>query len=295
MLVKFIAHAGVYIEEGHEAVLIDPWFSDSTTTQPLMQSIGGGHTTIDFQIPPANIDIGALRPDLILISHFHAHHSNRNDILALVAQSSDRAIRVAYPDLPERDEQVRAALEPFPSVAASKMISGDVIDTGTFEIKCFAHTVRGHLAWLVRSATGAALHIADAALNRDNSLRTLDPVWDSFANLCPDLVFVSAGGNSVRKVSGSTRYLSESVTLSPIEAAQLLETIRPRASTLIGCYNHSVWRSRVEFIPPSSLIEEQFEWAHSWLLPDARFVRARPGHTFGIGDPQLAMSVDTFI
>lgn len=51
MRVTFIAHAGMSIKDEGGEVLIDPWFTDSSIQDPLIRSIWGGHSSIDFQIP----------------------------------------------------------------------------------------------------------------------------------------------------------------------------------------------------------------------------------------------------
>jgi L-ascorbate metabolism protein UlaG (beta-lactamase superfamily) len=295
MLIEFIAHAGICVKEEESSVLIDPWFADSRLDAPLMQSIGGGHQTIDFQIPPARSGRGCYAPDAILLSHLHAHHSNREDVIGLVEQSVDKPITVAYPTQTGSEDSVRRQLAEFSLATALPCVERQSFTLGRFQISSFEHTVADHRAWYVRSASGSVLHIADARFNKDRKVRSADALWQSYAELSPDVVFLSAGGNSIRFSDTEQPVIAESVILSPVEAAQVVQILKPKVAVVIGCYNHSIWRNRVEYIRSSAQIEEEFEWALSWLLPNARHVRVRPGHRFGLGDESLAMCVDTYL
>jgi L-ascorbate metabolism protein UlaG (beta-lactamase superfamily) len=281
MLVKFIAHAGIYIQEGESSLLIDPWFTDSSLEDPILESLGGGKT-IDFQLPKTNERIETYAPAAVLVSHFHAHHAPARDILTLAERPTTRLF--AYPDSPE-GEVAKERLAKFAHLSTAAAKDGDTFGVGSLQVTALSHTNKNHLAWLIEGKDGKVLHLTDAFLSKDPT-QIIDPVWQKFYGLKPDLAFIAAGRNSLRtkKAEFTERDIHESNTLSPIQAAKLAALIEPQTVALIGMYNHSVWKGRVEFIPNAALTEEEFYWALSWLCPSARFVRMFPGHTFTRGE-----------
>lgn len=293
MKVTFIAHAGISISEGDTEILVDPWFTDSTVDRPLIQPLSG-FPTIDFQIPKTDDLPSNHNPDAILISHFHSHHAPHDDIMALVAQSEEtKRTFFGHPDIGERNESVQQTFAVWPHVDVSLMRDGDARQVRAFSVRARTQTVPNHLAWEISTSLGSVLHIADPTLNKKNSQRVMDEIWESFRNLQPSALFINAGGNSLRREKDGVRQVIESCSVSPVEAAHIVALIRPQTVSLIGCYNHSVWKNRQEYIPPAGQIEEEFYWALSWLAPDVRFVPMKPGHTFGIGEASEA--VDTYI
>lgn len=145
---------------------------------------------------------------------------------------------------------VRSVFDAHPHVIVRPFNNGSTEIKEPFSIQGISHTVPRHVAWMVSTERGKVLHIADPKLNRENSIREVDSVWvERFAGLAPDILFINAGGNSVRREKEDRRYLVESGALSPVEAAQIVAVIQPRVVSLIGCYNHSVWRNREEDIP----------------------------------------------
>ena len=293
MLVRFIAHAGIAIEVANEQLLIDPWFTDSTLQRPLLEPIIPGRSTIDFQIPPARESIDGYRPETILVSHFHAHHAPHDDILRLAAQTP--SIIFGHPDIEDKNESVQEVFQDLPSTKAIAFRDAMTFATKNLTIEALSHTILSHTAWLISSEKSRILHIADSRLNKDKKLREPDSVWKKFTDLRPDILFINAGGNILRQDSAEGRFLEESSGLSPAEAAQITALIKPRVVSIIGCYNHSIWRNRREFIRSAPQIEEEFYWALSWLLPNTKFIPARPSHTYGIGDESFAGKVDTLL
>jgi hypothetical protein len=285
MLVRFIAHAGVYLEEDGHSLVIDPWFLDSTPEHPVIESIGGGFRTIDFQIPKTTENIASYAPDAILISHFHPHHSPLRDIQILVKNSGDnkKNVTVLYPR--PSDAMEAHVTDALPStVVHRECIVGDQITIGPFTIETRGHTVPFHNSWYVRSSTGSVLHMTDARMNRDRLLRAPDKIWSDLANLAPSILFISAGGHSVRfSDKEGSKTIWESEALSAVDAAKITTLIKPKAVGIIGVYNHSVWKNRTEYILPTAITLEQFEWALSWLCPAIEHRHLFPGYSFRTG------------
>lgn len=292
MFVRFIAHAGFALEEEGHQLLIDPWFNDSTVKSPIIQAVVG-HDTIDFQVPKTTESIAAYHPDTILVSHFHGHHAPHDDLVLLAEQSPQASF--CFPDVGEDNERVRQTFAAWPQVEATAFLHGERKTRGPFSVRGLSHTVRGHLAWHVESKTGSMLHIADPRVNRDPMSREIGEEWKSFKGLRPDLLCINAGGNSLRREKDGKRYIVENAAVSSIEAARLTELIQPKAVSLIGCYNWSVWRNRSEYIKPAPLVEEELYWGLSWLVPEVKFLILKPANTIGIGDASLAGSVDYLI
>lgn len=279
--VTFIAHAGISIKNGKgESVLIDPWFTDSTVKKPVVQALLG-YPTIDFQIPKTQEKIEEYSPDVILVSHFHAHHAPHDDILTLASQSEK--IVFGHPDIELKNAAAKAIFEILPQVEVKPCGDKDSFSVGSFQITALTHTVPEHTAWLVESEGNSVLHVADARANRDLNLRNLDEAWNEFSDLKPDLFFTGAAGNSKRVENDGVRSVQESLALSPVEASKLTQLVNPKVVSLIGCYNHSVFKGKIEYIAYAPAVEEEFAWASSWLAPSSKFVPARPGHVYTIG------------
>ncbi len=284
MYVKFIAHAGIAIFEDNYSVLIDPWFRDSTLENPLIEGINRKNT-IKFQIPPAVDELKDFAPGAILLSHFHVHHAPFNDVHDLIENSRGHVI-LAHPD-GYANKIVTNRFGHFTDISIRPTRHRDEFSLGPFHITALTHTVEGHLAWFVKSKTGSMLHIADGAANTNFELNSLHPCWDEYMTIHPDIVFTSAGRNSLRKDDNGRRSIIESGSLSPIQAARLIQKIRPRLVSTIGNHNHSFKRNRLEFIPELPATEEEFRWALSWLAPEVKYVPIRAGHGFSLGEIPL--------
>jgi|GEM_PF-2860775 len=288
MEVRFIAHAGVAIEEKGFQLLIDPWFFDSTPEHPVIESIGGGFKAIDFQIPKTSEKIENYAPDVILVSHFHSHHSPMRDIRTLCENSTAKGKTVHLFSPEPSEEAERNLLERVPSAVIRKGIRSDEPFTiGPFIIEAKGHTNPYHQSWFVKTKTGSLLHIGDGRLHNNRSIRTPDPVWLRLKGLRPSILLLSMGGNSLRIEKDGARQILEASTLTPIEAALITQLVGPKVVGGIGFYNHSMWKNRNEYIYPASQNEEVFEWAVSWLSPETKNVRLRPGYTFAIGTADL--------
>ena len=293
MYIKFIAHAGLYLKEGSFSLLVDPWFTDSTREKPLMQSLSG-HTTIDFQTPEAHDAADAFSPNAILLSHFHAHHGPHADLVTFAERQNP--LLIAHPDVGDTNRTAREFFSAYSKTELLPLADRGTLRVGPFTITALSHAVPMHTAWHIATHRGSILHVADARVNRDMSRTTVDPLWNIFSELKANIIFLSAAGNSLRKTTKEgTRDILESGCMSPIQGAKIIQRLKPQVATLIGCYNHSIWQGRSEYLLPAAVAEEQFYWAASWLAPETKCVFAKPGHTYGIADSDLAGKVDTFI
>ncbi len=296
MLVRFIAHAGIAIEEDGYQLLIDPWFLDSTIEHPVIESIGATFKTIDFQIPKTTEEIKDYAPDAVALSHFHAHHSPARDIQMLCANSLNRGknIHILHPKIGDAEPFLSSRLPT--EVLRHPMVAGEKFTVGPFVIRAEKHTLSFHNSWFVSSRSGSVLHIADASFHSNGALRSPDPIWKDLSALSPSVLFVSMGSHQ-RRISTKEggRSILPASTLLPTEAALVTQILSPRAVGGIGFYNSSIWRGRLEYMPPTFQTEEEFEWAISWLAPHIRNIRLLPGHTFGIGDTALREICTTYI
>ena len=291
MLVRFIAHAGLYIEEDGTALMVDPWFRSSSREYPLLESLQG-NSTIDFQDPPARETIENVKVDGILLSHFHAHHASRRDVLTL---AQGQGVTIAHPHLgSEKNASVANAFTTLP-VKILPCQDGSEFTIGIFKIRALAHTSPNHLAWFVESPTARILHLVDINGTNGAFFPEAHKEVSRFKKLNPHMLFITAGGNHFRSESEGVKEVQESKNLSPVQGARMTRFIEPKGVSLIGCYNHSVWYNNIEYMRHSSVIEHEFHWALSWLAPETRSVFMKPGHTFGLGDPSLSTSVDTYI
>lgn len=288
MFVKFIAHAGMYVEEEGFSLLLDPWFFDSTPDFPVIEGLGAEMwKTIDFQIPKTYEKIEEYTPDAILISHFHPHHSPVRDISLLSQQSLNlgKKIMILHPRI-ELQKDFGIGSKVIAGVGRKGLIPGEEITIGPFIIEALEHTVPDHNAWYIKSATGSLVHIADGRMNRDQESRKMDVVWSKLKDLSPTYLFLSSGSHSNKIVlQDGTKDIFEAGVFTPVEAVKVVATINPRITSLIGIYNHSIWRGRQEYILPAHLIEDEFEWAMWLVYPKTRFIRLRPGITLGVNEP----------
>lgn len=281
MVVKFIAHAGIAIEDAGCMLLVDPWFRDSTLEEPIIEGING-KKSIEFQIPPTKEHIEDYSPMAILISHFHTHHSPLKDITTLI-ENTYHDITLAHPDGYANDI-TKEKLGKFRHLVLRPTNDKEFFTVGPFTITAFSHTVINHLAWSIKSNTGHVLHLADGQANKNLAINALDPLWDYFSDLSLDLVFMSAGRNSLLVEKDGQRSIVEAGCFSPVQAARLIQKIKPKAISPIGNHNHSYKKNRLEFIPETSANEEELRWAMSWLAPETKFVPVRPSHSFSIGE-----------
>ena len=285
MKVRFIAHAGFCVEEGDTRLMLDPWFFSSTFEEPLMYSILPPHKTIDFQIPNTREKIEDFKAVGALVSHFHTHHAPAKEMRHLIDQCPSEEFTLAVPALNSTAMvSVRANLGPRQRPYRIVPINGAQLtfQLGPFSISGFPSTILQHAIWLVQSATGSFLHIADAQVSRNSMDRRLDRLWYQFEDLKPDLMVMSAGSHVTRMTSEGKPYLYENSMLSPSEAARLTALVKPKTAAVMGVFNHSSWTNRSEWSLPGSYAEDEFRWALEHLDPGIRCEILRPGREFSI-------------
>jgi hypothetical protein len=88
---------------------------------------------------------------------------------------------------------------------------------------------------------------------------------------------VACSAGATKAVIGGRRTILESSTLSPVEAARLVQMVRPRSTGVMGIFNWSAWTNRDEFVLPVPFAEEQFRWAVGYLDPQIKCAHLRPG------------------
>lgn len=277
---KFLAHAGIYIEENGYSVMIDPWFSDSSLSHPFVTSIGGGRT-IDFQLPKIKDKLSNFSPDAVLVSHFHPHHSPSDDIIALA--KNKKMTTLAYPASSKLSLEFSSQLSANQNISLKPVSHRDLFRVGPFFIKCLSHTVPNHLSWIVESLTGNIVHIADSRMHPKADLLEFDAVWEEYCGLDFDIMFVSAAKSSLIRKGENSRDIIENAGFSPTQGAKLVQKLKPKMACLIGLYNHSIWKNWTEYRQEAHESEKEFLWALDWLAPEVKFVSLRPGHTFCIG------------
>ena len=294
MQVTFIAHAGFCLESFNTSIMLDPWFYSSDLENPILYGLLPPNKTIDFQTPPVQKQIQQFRPNVILVSHFHTHHSPLREIRELIQQCPSKKLTLGTPTLSEENrEQILKNLgDCRDRVELKSFIDGQVSFTvGNFKISGFASTWDNHAIWLVESQTASFMHAADARINSNPMDRRIDPIWMRFQNLSPDLFVLSAAGHCMRKKTKEAKpFIYEHGTMSPTEAARVVELVRPKMSGIMGIQNHSFWTDRVEFSLPSDLIEDQFAWAINYLAPEVQSLLFRSGQIYDITHPSRIMN-----
>lgn len=295
MYVRFIAHAGIYLEEDGISICIDPWFRDSDLNKPLLKGVLPGYQTIDFQNPPCRDKATDFRPDAVLVSHFHTHHAPLEDIQTL--SNNGKKLVLACPVVSKKEFQgISKNLGEYKKNIEIKMFrDGDALKIGHLKIKAFTHTVSQHLGWIIEGKSATVVHITDAAAHKNPFDKRLDPLWAKVKDLKPDLLFLGVAGHARVFPAKEGNFVLEGTSLSAIEGAHLTALLKPKVVSIIGMYNHSLWQKNIEFTVPASVTEEQFAWALSHISGEIKFVPARPGHCYGIGSTELAGEVDSFI
>lgn len=280
--VRFIAHSGVHISTKNGIrVTIDPWIYPSTRQNPKIQGFDPTSFTIDYLIPePRNI-IKDIESDIILLSHFHTHHSPFQEIKELVTM---REVDLVCPILDSKKLiQIERALgsDLFNKITFHFVTQDTTLKIKGLEVRCLTHSHAEHFAYFVKTESVSVLHIADAAASKNSTSLMFDDFWKKFYGLEPDFFFVSAGGHSLRRVGDKgSRVILENTTLTPVQAAKLTVNVGARNVGLVGVYNFSAWDNRVEYSRTYEAAESELYWAMSFLSPATRVYQFRPGDTF---------------
>lgn len=286
MKVRFISHAGIIVSDGASSVALDPWFFSSHFQAPMIESLSPDQRTIDFQVHPAVDDIRQFHPQAILCSHLHTHHAPITEIQILIAQNKGKKKTVI--GIPEQAPGMLARIEKnLGSVADRAVVQmfkpRDELQVGTLTIRAFGSSAHDHLGWWVKSKSGSVMHLADSSFTQNYALGSRAECWDELAQTQPDLLFLSCGGTSTKRVKpDGKRYIVEHSIMSPVQAAYLTQFIGPKFACPMGFYNYSIWYNRAETTLPSHFVEDQFQWAVSFLAPETRVAILRPGMQFNI-------------
>ncbi len=260
-------------------MFIDPWFTDSTLENPLIEGLTG-QKTIDYLIPPADPGTESIKANAVLLSHYHAHHAPLIDIQN-IARNGGSDFTIAGPlRKTDGDSFAREKISAVrPDVKWREFAATEEWTIGDLKIRAMTHTRAYHLAWYIQHPGGNILHIADANTNRRPYDSRLDPLWLSFADLDISHLFVSTGRHFTAGEHQGRPYIVEG-TMDPTAVAYLAHILQPRCLSLIGMYNFSVWKNRVEYILPVGQSEEQTVWSLQKLSPHIRFVHLLPGKEF---------------
>lgn len=298
MIVEFIGHAGFRLtcSNGLE-ILIDPWFTNSDLENPVIQSLNECHKTIDYGIPSQLKNKEDFNPQIILCSHFHTHHASKTDYLYFVNKCNFK-IKLVFPS----DAFSESAQKNLDFFERHEIHQDQHLKFDSVSIHAFTHTVKGHIGFYIFDSLSQTsfMHIADAPANRNPFDRRLDPVWLKLKELSVDFLVLSGGAISSSHFINSTDYsvkrripntenpenwqkiLRENEFMSPAECANLTNTIFPRIACLMGMYNFSIWKQRIEFGFSASENENYFSWCLSEISPEIKSFPLRPGNKINL-------------
>lgn len=279
--VRFIAHAGIHITSNLARIAIDPWLYPSSRTQPKLQGLDPESFTIDYLIPePKNI-IQDISSDIILLSHFHTHHSPFQEIKELITMNE---LDIVCPSLSEEKltllkENLGESL--FKKITFHFLTEDTQLEIRGIRIKCLTHSHKNHFAYFVQTEQTSVLHIADAAASKDSTSLLFEDFWKKFYGLKPKFLFMSAGGHKLRTINEQgERNILENTTMTPTQAAKLTVNIKAAHAGIIGVHNFSVWDKRLEYSNKYEALESEFYWALSFLAPTVKVHQLRPGDIF---------------
>lgn len=273
---RFIAHAGVQILD-KVSMVIDPWIYSSNFNNPVLLGFEPGQRTIDYQIPESINEVADLSPDIVMVSHWHTHHSPFREIKEFAI---NKDIILIGPTL---SEQKLALIKKNLGDHVFSRIKFNLIEKDeefVFEdikIKAFTHTHNRHLGYVVDTKNIKIVHVSDARVNTDANRVDLDKVWQKIYKARPDFMFISAAGHINKHLEGLHRSIVEHNSLSPAQAAKIVEKVEPKNVSLVGIYNFSMWDSKYEFSHSVEEIEKAFEWTLSFLSPNINILKPRPG------------------
>lgn len=279
MKIEFIAHAGFRLFNGEDEVIIDPWLKSSNIQTPILESFKSSHHTIDFLRPKPKIRPTELSPNLILISHFHAHHSSSKDLLEIAGQNKSQ-IKLIGPK-----SSTNSLVDNYQKYFDCVFIDNDeTFYFNNYKISIFTHTSENHLGFFIEDTLTETsfMHIADAVINRSYYDRRIDPIWFKLNNIRPTFLALTSGATSSAiyvndiedKITFSENYSGnegwrpsfiENSMMSPTECARLANEIKPKIVCLMGMYNFSIWKQDIEYSFSAYESENYFSWALSHI------------------------------
>ncbi len=86
--IRFIAHSGIQINTNGVSLAIDPWLYSSSHEQAKLQGFDPASCSVDFIVPGPRNTISDIASDIILLSHFHTHHSPYKEISQILQSKS---------------------------------------------------------------------------------------------------------------------------------------------------------------------------------------------------------------
>lgn len=289
MNIEFLGHAGFCITTKNIQILVDPWLIPSTAKDPILNCFVPDHKTIDYLIPEATRRVEDLRPDFIMVSHYHTHHSPKNEIEYWL-KNSEKKITVIGPDIhsTQKVSFLNSFSKNYPQHDFHVIDKDTEMNFNGVILSMKTHTVPFHLSFLIQSENKKFLHIADSVISRVWFDRRLDPIWFKYKNLNPDYLALTVGHTSSRRKSDAKgSFIRENSFLSPVEGALLTKLIAPKSVSVIGIYNCSIWKDRTEFGYPYAEVENYFRWAVHHLTPEIKINIARPGNQYRVDVDQL--------
>ena len=161
MKIEFLAHAGIHIESEVQSILIDPWFTSSSFSKPVLHALLPGAKTIDFQIPAVVTKIEDYRPTSILLSHFHTHHSPLAYIQTLIKQGRNPKTTLAFPK--ENEATLASVQSSLPELVERTDFhstqSENKLKFGKVKDLAIRTPAPNHLAWFIKDTDTKAFCI----------------------------------------------------------------------------------------------------------------------------------------
>ncbi|OGC88260.1 hypothetical protein A2419_00970 [Candidatus Adlerbacteria bacterium RIFOXYC1_FULL_48_26] len=273
---RFIGHAGVWLKTEEGSLVVDPWLYSSTFEQPVLRGLQPYQRTIDFLIPRPVFKGIDLKPDIVLLSHFHTHHAPLESIKKFAGL---KPIRVICPALSEDDHAwLRTSLgELYEKITFEASDEAREHTFPNLTVRVFTHPKPHHLGFVVKTPKQHFVHVTDACVNADVNRLSLDPMWETVRDLKPDMLFISAANHLSRWGAGSKRTVGEHASLSPTQAAKITALMGAKRVGLIGMDNFSIWDSAIEYAHTAEAIENEFQWVIDYLAPNVEFIPLRPG------------------
>lgn len=279
--VSYISHATIWYKNLETSLIVDPWFFSSTIQSPLIQGLRPNQKTIDYLIPKPVNSIEEIRPDIILISHFHTHHSPLREITYF---AKNRTVKIICPPLQKEElDQVASTLGEaiFANITFIFVEKDTEIKEANISIKVFTHTRKNHLGFHVSSTSLSFVHLSDSVAGTDDTRLTLDPIWNKLSTYpSPHHLFISASNHSQLSVNGHERRVIEHTSLSPVQASSIAKILNPKKVSLIGMSNFSIWDSGIEYTESPESVFNYFSWVMRFLLPSTEVTPLNPGDTF---------------
>lgn len=278
-VVRFIAHAGINFVSSGVSFAVDPWIYSSELDYPVVQGFPGSKT-IDFIIPEPKNTVSDISPDVVLLSHFHTHHSPLREFVEF---AKNKKITLICPSMTDwAFESLQKSLDEnvFNNIKFEFVEKDREFDFNGVKVKAMTQTQIGHIVFLIEGINSSVLHVVDAAVNEDINNISFSKTWDKLLNVSPDFLFVGAAGHARRFIVDGKRYINENETFSPVQASKFAGLVNAVNVAPIGIYNHSIGNGRVEYVTPPGLVEHEFYWALSFLFSNIKFRTLKPGDTF---------------